>query len=292
MRRLKLLARQSGIYCFIIPALALYVVFIFYPMIHTLLLSFHEWNGATITKKYVGFANYVKLIYDDIFLISLMHNVIWLMLSLALPVSLGLLLALLLSEKTKGRELLTIIYYLPAMISLVAVGIIWSLIYHPQCGILNGVLRLIGLDFLTRPWLGQTPWVLLALIAAGAWTYFGFCTLLFLAGLQNIDPQLYDAAKVDGAGRLQQFLHITVPLLRNVTTLVVIWTTIGSFKVFDIVWAMTRGGPHHSTEVVTSWLYKQAFEASRVGYGAAISICLLAIILILTLAYLSYAERE
>lgn len=285
------IVRKSSIYLFVIPALSLYSVFIFYPMLHTLILSFHEWNGATITKKFVGFGNYVKLVYDNVFLASLGHNVIWLLITVVLGVSFSLLVAVLLGGKTKGKEILMILYYLPAMIPPVAVGIIWTLIYHPQYGILNSGLRIIGLDFLARPWLGQVSLVLPALVATGIWTYFGFCTILFVAGLQNIDPVLYDAAKIDGASRLQEFLHITLPLLKNMISLVIVFTTIVAFKVFDIVWAMTQGGPYHKTEVITSWVYKQAFESSKVGYGSAMSITLLLIILLLTVGYLSFAEK-
>lgn len=271
--------------------MSLFIIFVFYPLVDTFFLSFYKWSGATVTKDFVGLLNYGKLIHDKIFWIAFLHNVIWTVLSIVVVVSIALVLAVLLSGKTKGRELLTVVYYLPAMIAPVAVGIMWSLMYHPQIGILNMSLKLVGLGFLARPWLGLSGWSLVALILASGWTYHGFCTILFLAGLQNIDPQLYDAAKIDGANNLQQFFHITIPSLRNVITLVLIWTIIGSFRAFDIVWSMTRGSPHHATEVLSTWLYQKGFQASEVGYAATMSVVLTAIVLTCTIFYVSYTER-
>lgn len=285
--------RQYTALFFILPALVFYIIFLVIPIMGTLRYSFFNWDGASPTMQFVGLGNYIQLIHDALFWESLGHNLFWIVSTIAIPVFLGLILASMLSMKwIKGRTIFRVTYFIPSVVSLVAVGIIWDWIYDPQYGILNAVLRTIGLSVLQAPWLGDASTVLPALIVAGSWTYYGFCMVIFLAALQGIDPAFFEAARMEGASSFQTFIHITVPLLKNAITLVVLNSLIGSFKVFDIIYVMTKGGPFHSSEVVSTYMYTNAFEMNRVGYGAAISIFLALIIAFASILYIRFAERD
>lgn len=280
----------SGI-LFILPAGIVYGVFALFPVVQTSMLSFYKWDGAQPIKLFVGFKNYARAVHDPILWLALRNNVVWVLLSVTLPVGVGLMLALLLSKKPWGNLLFRISYFMPCIMSLIVVGIIWGWIYHPMIGIINVTLRAVRLDMWARGWLGDPVWALPSLIIAGAWTYYGFTMIIFLAGLQNIDPILYEAAKIDGANAFQSFLHITIPGLRPVITLILCYTMIGSFKVFDLVYVTTKGGPFNKTEVLSMYIYYNAFRTSEIGYASSIAIILSAIVITLVAIFLFLRER-
>ncbi|MBS4195699.1 carbohydrate ABC transporter permease [Lederbergia citri] len=278
---------------FVLPALLFYIIFLINPIIKTIQFSFYSWDGASPVMKYIGFENYSKMLNDPIFWKSLSHNIYWIISTVVLPVSLGLILASLLSSKfIRGKIIFRLTYFMPVIVSLVAVGIIWNWIYHPDFGIINSFLRWIGLSNFAQPWLGNENTVLPALIVAGSWTYYGFCLVIFMAAMQGIDRSFYEAAKVEGANSIQSFFFVTIPLLKNTITLLILNSLIGSFKVFDIIYLMTKGGPFHSSEVIGTYMFNQAFTMNDVGYGAAISIALAFIIAICSVSYLRFAERN
>jgi raffinose/stachyose/melibiose transport system permease protein len=278
---------------FIIPALFFYLIFLVIPIIRTIQYSFYSWDGASPVMEFVGLDNFVRLFRDTIFWRSLSHNLFWIVSTIVLPVGVGLLLAILLSSQLiKYKLIFRITFFMPVILSLVAVGIVWNWIFHPDFGIINTIFREIGLDILTRAWLGNEHTVLPALIIAGSWTYYGFCMVVFVAALQGIDRSYYEMARIEGANPLQIFFKITIPLLKNTITLLVLNSLIGSFKVFDIIYLMTRGGPFHSSEVIATYMYTQAFSLNDIGYGSAISIMLALIIAIFSIGYIRFAESK
>jgi raffinose/stachyose/melibiose transport system permease protein len=280
-------------YFFILPAFVIYVIVVLKPLLNTIVLSFYEWDGAS-EKIFVFLKNYQKLFSDPIFLTALRNNLAWIVASIFIPMILGLLLAVLLwsIKNQRIRFLFQTSYFMPVIPSLIIVGIIWGWIYNPVFGAANKILKMIGLGALSRGWLGSPVWALPSVILAGNWTFFGFCMTIFLAGLQNIDKNLFEAAIIDGANRIQSFRYITIPSLRNQINLLIIYILIGSFKVFDIVYVMTKGGPFNSTEVVGTYMYTRAFEHSLVGYGSSMATILALIVSISTLIFLRLREEK
>lgn len=290
---LTFLKRNMAAYLFILPPLVLYGAFVLYPLVQTIGLSFTNWDGVSPTKQFVGWANYARMLKGDkLFARAFTHNLYWILLGTVSPIVIGLILAALLATRIKGRTFFRTVYFMPSVLSTMVVGIIWGWIYNPVFGLLNEVLKKIGLETLTRSWLGESQTALTALIIAAIWSYFGFCVVVFLAGLQNIDVSLYEAAQIDGANGIQRFFHITIPGLREVITMVTTYTLIGGFRVFDIVWVTTRGGPANATEVMSTYIYRNAFQQNYVGYGAAMALTLSTIIVVISIAFIRVRERS
>lgn len=278
-------------YSFIFFPFLVYAIFVLYPVLGTLQLSFTNWDGFERVRHFVGMANYVRMWKDPFFLKSLYHNLIWILIGTSLPIAIGLPLAVILWSGVKGFQAFRTIYFMPLVLSSVVVGIIWGWIYNPVFGIANEFLRMIGLSSLIRAWLGDTSTALPALIIAAAWQYYGFCVIIFLAGLQNVDISLIDAAKIDGASSLQRFFYVIVPQMRNVLTMIILYTLIGGFKVFDLVFVTTQGGPAGATELLATYLFKQAFQLNYVGYAAAMAIFLAFLVIAVSVLFIRLRER-
>lgn len=275
-----------------VPALLLYGAFLLWPILQTVWLGLTDWNGLTATPTWVGLENYRRLVGDDRFAAALGNNLLWVVGSW-LAQGLGLLLAALLSAQwIQGRTLFRTLLFVPATLSLVVVGIVWDQIYNPNTGMLNTALNSAGLDSLARGWVSDESTAMPAVIATANWTYYGFAMVIFLAGLQAIDRQLYEAAVLDGAGAWRQFRHITIPGLRNQITLLLVISFINTLRTFDLVYVMTNGGPGHETEVVAYYIYSLAFVTRQVGYGAAVATTLTVLILAVTAAFLWVRERD
>ncbi len=242
---------------FVTPALFIYVVVVVYPMVFSVYLSFFRWDGVAPTKVFVGLQNYVALLSSDpVFWIALTNNAIWLVAALILPTSIGLALALILNSKFRGSRIFRTIFYIPAV------------------------------------WLGDPQVALYAVIIAAAWNATGLPMLLYLAGLQTVPIELLEAAKVEGAGPARRFLYVTFPLLRETTLIVLAITAINSLKAYDIVYAMTYGGPANRTQVLGTWMYFQTYNYNTVGGGTAIAVVLFALTLIFAVPYLRLMVRN
>ena len=279
------------VYAFLLPALILYTVFVVKPMIETLYLSLHKWDGASPNMVFVGIANFLKGFGDSMFWLSVYHNVIWTFVTLIFSFCLGLMLAVLLMEKIKLKTFFNVVYFVPVIPSLVVVGIVWGWLYNPRIGLIPKFLDVIKLGWLGRGILGNPTLVLPAIAVAFSWSFFGYCMAIFIAGLHGINPVLFDAAKMDGANRWQRVWYVTIPALRNTVTLVLLLCLIFSFKVFDLVYIMTRGGPMHASEVLATYMYSQAFRQNYVGFGAALAFVLMAIIFIFSFSTISLREK-
>lgn len=276
---------------FLLPGLLLYAVFMLYPMIDAIRYSFFDWDGASSTMNFVGLENYVQLTKDDIFLKSLGHNLLWVVLSLALMVVPTLVLAVFISRVKKGKTFFRAGFYLPSVLSLAVVGVLWSKIYDPMMGPINVFLKTVGLDSLAKNWLGEPLFVIPALVIASTWAFYGLYLILFLAGLQSVDYSVYEAADIDGAGPISKFWHITIPSLRNTLNVVISMVIIHALKGFALIWIMTQGGPFYMSEVVSTYVYKAAFSMNKVSYATAGSVVLGIIVIAFTIGFNYYRER-
>jgi ABC-type sugar transport system permease subunit len=279
-------------YLFVLPAFALYLLFVLYPFVVSIYYSLTDWDGAQPVKPFVGMGNYARLIGDRLMWLSLWHNLVWIVFGTLTPVVIGLGLASLVWSGVRGRLFFRTVYFMPVVLATVVVGIIWSWIYHPMFGPINVALRAVGLGHIARGWLGDLNWALFALMLAALWAYFGFCFVILLAGLQNVDLEVHDAAKIDGANAWQRFIHVTIPQLRPVLTMLTAYTLIGGFNVFDIVFVLTKGGPANATEVIATYIYEMAFKQSQVGYGAALSMVMTVLSLIASYLFINTRERS
>ena len=267
---------------FLLPALVLYVAFVVVPILQVVAYSFFSWDNG-IAQEFVGFANYARLGSDGVFWAALGHNAIWVVLTLAFPLMLGLLLAAILADRSpRTVQLMSAIYFIPRTIPLVVAGIIWGWIYNPIFGLLNYGLDMVGLGQFAGAWLAEENTALLSLNVVGAWTFFGFCVVIYLGAIQSIDPSLYEAADIDGARWWRKFRDITVPLLNNSTLFLGLYAAIEAMRFFDLIWVTTQGGPGYATEVLTTHIYKTFFLVGDFGYAAVLSVVLLIIVLSLS----------
>ena len=280
-------------WAFLAPALVIYSVVVGYPMVYSAYLSLFRWDGISPTKVFVGLDNYIILLtQNDVFWIALKNNAIWLVCALLLPTSIGLGLAILLNSKFRGSHIFRSIFYFPAVLSLAVVGLIWTWIYHPDLGLLNQVLGALGLKALQRNWLSDPQIALYPVIIAATWNAVGLPMLLYLAGLQTIPEELHEAAKVQGAGPIQRFFYVTFPLLRETTLVVLAITAINALKAYDIIYAMTNGGPANRTQLLSTWMYFLTYNYNQVGLGTAIAVVLFSLTLIFAIPYIRFMTRK
>jgi raffinose/stachyose/melibiose transport system permease protein len=272
---------------FLLPAALLYAVFYLGPLVQLLGLSLTDWKGLG-PKHFVGLENYINALKDPFFVEGLGNNLIWTFAALVIPVMLGLVVAIFISraKHLRNRALYRTLYFLPQVLSSVVVAIIWRWIYSPNDGALFQLLDVLHLSFLKHGWLGDPNTALLALFIIFSWVHFGFCMIIFIAALQGIDEEYFDAAKVDGANAWQQFRYILVPLIMGPLTTVILITVIASLQVFDYIYMITRGGPMNSTMVISYYTYKVAFRNSEVGYGSALATIMGAFILVFSILFL------
>ena len=271
------------------PALAVYLLFALYPMLDVVHMSFSRWNGLTPDAPFVGLDNYrAVLTQDPVFWGALRNTVLWTVFAVTLPNLISFGLALALNQNIPGAAQLRVIFYLPVIIASIAVATIWKWMYDPFFGLFNATLTSWGLQGWILDWLGSKQVALWSVFAAHVWQSVGFSMVLFLAGLQSVSTTLVEAARIDGAGRWGVFRHVTFPALKPTITVVLVLSLINSLKAFDIIYGMTGGGPAQSTQMLAMWAYSQAMQLGDFGKGAAISVILLAITLMIVIPYLRW----
>lgn len=270
------------------PAVLLLLVFVYYPVIDNLRLSLFRWNAFSPKEIWVGLDNYRALTQDPVFWSSLFNNVAYAVVSVICQVGGGLVLAAVLEELIRGRwkDFFRTVYFIPAVISLTIVGLLFQFMYNPQIGLVNGFLGAVGLESWQHSWLGESATAIWAIIAMSQWQSVGYVMVLFIVAMQRIPRELYEAAHIDGATRRQAFLRITVPLVREMTLLAMIITVSGAFLVFNEVQVMTAGGPNNSSHTLGTWLYKSAFFNDQMGYAAAIAVVIFVITLVASVVQL------
>jgi len=277
---------------YISPALILILLFVFLPIGYNLLYSFYRWSPFELERTFVGLENYMKLFQDPVFYIALKNNATYALISMIVQVGGGILIAAILEDRLirKWQPLFRTIFFIPAVISIAVVGLLWQLLYNPDIGLINQVLRSIGLNNWVHAWLGDSKTAIYAVIAVSQWQYTGYMVLLFLIAMHKIPSQLYDASMIDGANRIQTFFSITIPQMKEMILVGTMITVIGAFKVFDEVYIMTFGGPGRSTEVLGTMLYRAAFRNDEMGYASSIATVIFVITIILSLIQIKIAK--
>lgn len=266
----------------ILPALLIYALFYLYPTLSNLRYAFTEWDGL-LEPRFVGLDNFSNTITnDDIFRKVLGNNVEFSFLVIIFQTAFSLIFAIFLLKNTRASIALRTLYFFPTILSSVSVALVWMFIYEPNLGALNTLLRGIGFDSLALSWLGSETITLRAIAFTQVWFHTGQMMVVYIAGLQQIPQELYEAAEVDGASRWQQFKNVTWPMALPTTAVVLAYTTIQSFRAFDLIYTMTGGGPNNSTNILVTLIYQSAFGEYRFGYAASLSIYLVVFILVLT----------
>jgi ABC-type sugar transport system permease subunit len=276
--------KNAMAYVFLAPAFILMAVFLVYPIIQSLLLSFYEWNGIA-PRKYVGLENFERLLEDSVLYLAISNNIIFSAFTTVGTVVIGFLLALAVERRVRGWQMFKVAYFLPVMVSGTVVGLLWEKLLDPTFGAVNVLLSALGVE--NPPvWLGDPFFAMVALIVVTIWQYAGFPMIIFLAAMENIPQDIHDSATLDGVNWFQRTRSIILPLICNVTLTVVLLQLIFSFKVFDIVWTMTQGGPGEATNVLAVYLYRTAFRFTEFGYGSAIAVIMFLIIFLMSNIYL------
>jgi raffinose/stachyose/melibiose transport system permease protein len=254
-------------------------------------LSFFRWERLAPTSEFVGFRHYAYILRDGLFWNALGHNLIFLALAVIIPVWLGLFLAVFLAEIPRLRSLFRAVLFMPAIFSGVVIAFVWKWIYHPFAGILNQMLAALQLDVLAQSWLGDPRIALFSVFAAYAWASFGYSMVIFLAGLQGIDPEIYDAATMDGVNFWQKLFLVTVPNLRDVFTFVITLRILTAMGVFGVVFILTGGGPYYATDVIGVYIYRLVGNY-EMGWATAAATINAIIIVTMSVLLMRWRERE
>jgi len=279
-------------YLFVLPTVVLYLIFMVYPFCYTFYLSFTDWNGASPIKNFVGLANYARFFRDRLVWISLQHNLIWMTAGTVVPITLGLFLAMLLWGRPKGFLTFRTVYFLPQVLGAGILGVMWRLIYQPRRGVLFQIGQVLGIEAFRYSPIAYAHTALPAVMVAAIWASTGFFFVIMLAGLQNVDMDLMDAAQVDGADAWQRFRNVVIPQLSHVITLVTALALIGGIKEFGLIWAVTQGGPGNATEMIATHAYTEFSRHSDVGYASALTMLIAAIAFVFTMIFILVRERE
>jgi N-acetylglucosamine transport system permease protein len=280
---------------FLAPAILLYAVFVLWPYGQAIYISLTQWSGIAANPTFIGLGNFERLISDPHFRNALGHNFQLLIVLPIITLGLALTFATLFTQGgsgVRGAQFYRVVFFFPQVMSVVIIGVLWQYIYNPIVGLLNGTLRAVGLDGLTRPWLGDPKLALWAVAAVVIWQAVGFYMVLFIAGMQSIPVSFYEAATLDGASRWDAFWGITIPLLWENIRIAVIYIGIAALDLFTIVQVMTEGKPNRASDVVGRYMYEVAFTNSQFGYASAIGVTLLVLTLILSVLTLRFTQRE
>jgi multiple sugar transport system permease protein len=275
---------------FLSPTLAVFSVFVLFPVFFSFYLSFHTWNMFSSAATFVGLDNYRMIVTNPEFWRVLKNTAVYTLGTVPLNMALSLAVAFLLNKKLAGKKFLRTMFFTPVIMSSVAAAVIWRWVYEPNFGLLNTVLGWFGIGAVN--WLNEPTAAMFALIVMGVWKTFGVNMVLFSAGLQGIPETYYEAARMDGAGAWRKFWNITLPLLSPTTFFVLVMSVIGSFQVFDTVYVLTSGGPLGTTKVLVFYLYEHAFKFFEMGYASAVAYLMFAIIFVLTMLQAKYLKRS
>jgi raffinose/stachyose/melibiose transport system permease protein len=277
---------------FMAPALIIYGVYVVYSIAMTFYYSLFEWSGIDNNFMFNGLKNYALILQDVVFWQSLQNNFLLVAASLLTQLPLGLIMALILFSPIKGMKFFRSVYFMPFLMSTVAIGILFTFIYDGNFGIVNKILDLIGLESLQRGWLGNEETAIWAVIATVCWQFAPFYMILFRAAIVGIPEELYEAADIDGANSWHRFSKITLPLLVPTIVTSSILSIIGALKYFDLIYVMTGGGPNNSTELMATYMYEETFTNFNMGYGSTISFSMFIIAFMITLVIVMAEQKR
>jgi raffinose/stachyose/melibiose transport system permease protein len=277
---------------FLSPALVLFAVLVLAPIVIAAYGSFFDWNGFGAPSNFVGLENFRRLLTDEIFAGDLRRALLLVVLSLGIQLPFSLALAMLLNQPLRGRRAYRMLFFTPYVLSEVVTAVLFTMIFSPNQGLANHVTKLIGLGDLGATWLADPDTVMYSLFLVISWKYFGFHTILYLAGRQGIPQELHDAAAIDGAGPWQAFRRITLPLLGPTIRISVFLSILGTIQLFDMIWVLTGGGPIRSSETLAVTMFQEGFKRYHVGYASAISMAIFLISLTFGLLYQRFVLRR
>lgn len=267
-------------YVFLIAPLALYTIFMIFPTVYSFFISLHNWDGLSGVREFIGLDNYVEVLTEDeIFKVSIANNVRWAILSEIIPIVLGLVMAFVFNSKMKGFGFYRSAIFFPSVLSISTIGLIWRWLYDPNLGLIPEVVRIVTGGRVSFNWFANPEHTIYYLIIAGSWAYSGLCMILFMGGIKSVPEGTIEAAYLDGATRMQRIFYVILPQMKNSINIVLTFTLINSFKVFDLIYVMTAGGPGRMTNVMATWSYYSIFRYYEYGPGSAMSI-IMAIILV------------
>ncbi|MBC8578068.1 sugar ABC transporter permease [Lachnospiraceae bacterium NSJ-12] len=266
--------RNIAITVSLLPALALYALFVIYPTFNVFRTSMYQWSGLSKQKTFIGFENFIRLFNDTKFWTALQNTIFLLIFCTAITMILALFFAAALTQsKLKEKNFYRVLFFFPNVLSIVVIGVLFSNIYEPNMGILNSLLRGIGLNHLAQPWLGSGKTVLWAIGVAMIWQAVGYYMVMYMAGMDGISPELYEAADIDGASKFVQFFKITIPMIWGILRVTLVFFITSTLNMsFLFVNVMTDGAPNGSSEVLLTYMYRQAFTNANFGYAMAIAV--------------------
>nr|WP_248930867.1 sugar ABC transporter permease [Paenibacillus hamazuiensis] len=294
--------KNSFIHLFPIPALAVYALFIVYPIAAAFSYSLYDWKGLQ-KGDFIGIGNFVKLFtvepFNGLFWNAFGHNWYYFALEMIVQNGIAFALAYIIFSKVKGAELFKIAYFLPRLLSVIVVGFLWKLMLNPNYGLVNVTLKKLGLDTWTRPWLGDPETALTSIVLANCWFGIGFSVLIFLAGLQSISQEVLEAARIDGVRGFRMIRSMIVPMMMQSVVIITVFTFIHAFEAFELVYAMqgSQGEPYHSTDTLAVFFYRIAFGGSTgdsvaIGLGSALAVVLFFIIATLSALFMFYVRKK
>lgn len=286
--------RQIFMFVFTVPTLLFFCLFMIYPIFHGLYFSFTDWSGGSETKNLIGIDNYRELANDPIIGKAILNDYFFVFWKVVGIVGLGVLFAVLMTRfRLRGSGFFRSVFFIPNILSVVVIGVLWNYIYNPSIGFLNSFLSLFMADKVQTPWLGDPNLAMWMLLPPAIWAGVGFVMILVIAGILNIPQDLYEAASIDGAQEWQQFWRITMPLTWEQIKVSILWVVMTTLNgSFVIVWMMTEGGPDNATQVMGSYLYQMGFRQFHFGYASAIGVLILILSLITTLALQRLLRRD
>jgi len=291
-RRRRRLRTGLEVLFFVGPALALFLTFVVWPILKAVQFSFYRWKGFGPLIDFVGLRNYASVLQNEVFTDALRHNLIVVVLSVAIQLPLGLAIALLLNRSLRGRGLLRTIVFVPYVLSEVIAAVVWFQLLQPQYGVVDTLMGAIGLAGPEEGWLGTPDYALLTVMAVLTWKYLGLAVILFLAGLQGVPDELFEAARIDGASWWQVQWRISIPLLGPTIRTWVFLSMIGSIQLFEMVWILTGGGPANATTTMATFLVNEGTKRQNYGIAAAASVVLFVVALVMALLYQYFVLRR
>ena len=285
--------KKTTPYLYMLPGCAMVLVFVYIPVIANCVYSFFRLSSYSAGMKFVGLDNYIRFFHNESLGIMLRNNLLYCVISLIVKVGFGTVIALLLESKlasSRFRNAFRNIYYIPALISLTAVGLMFTFIYEPNLGLLNSAFKALGLTSMTQSWLGDSKIAIYCIIAMSQWQYTGYITLLMVVAFQNVSPDYIEAASIDGAGPVRRAISVVLPLAKEQLLVCSIITVIGAFKLFTEVYSTTAGGPGNSTQVLGLFLYQNAFLHDDLGMAAVTGVFIFVITMVLSVIQLKVTK--
>ncbi len=276
------LSNKKAICLFVIPTLIVFSVIVFLPIFMSAFYSTLDWDGIG-KGTFIGIDNYIKLFSDGVFLKSIINSFLFAFASIFIQLSISLVLALILASGIKGEKLYRTINFIPVIISTIVIGQLWTKIYNADYGLLNALLKNIGLENLVNDWLGKENTALVCSFIPTLWQYVGYHMLIMYAGAKSISEEIYEAAEIDGSSKINTVFKITLPLLKPILKVCVTFSLIGSLKVFDLIYVLTNGGPLHATEMPSTLMYSSIFNSYQYGYGSAMAVFIIIECLVFTI---------